>query len=768
MQLRRLLMRNVLAVGDQPVEIEFPQGPGITHIKGINLDVTAKSSNGAGKSNIIEGILIGLYGRTLRKEHGKSLTFEAMVHGEDSDGYVEIEYDDTKIVRTFNTKKQSVSYTIKGIPQSTDASAVQVKKDLAEHININFETMCNILLFGQHNMFSFLESGEPEKREIVENLMNLKEYNLYEERARELRKETKKKIEILVEANKQTDLFLSSQNQLLEEHKQSAVEYKRNVQNKIEQLKSQLNGLVDADSLRKQWEEYDSATLKSNKIADSRKDYSKRILQLLEELGKFAAEKDEELKGKTPFVEAVIECEKEILGLEEKKRGLLDKVVELSRQAEAHRLAISEIELRSFKMIDDIRKNKELQKAEEELHEVTRKGKEIRQNIEAVSNKKLTAGVICPTCYGKIDPSNAQGYILHMNSELETLRTKYTACNSKVEEVKSKIDLAVSVVEKTDEAEINALKEKRQSALKKSKDFNDQIEAQFKKRMEQLKKGRDEAKSQADAFEKEILDRYASKCQGLLTEKQDLKAKCDTLDNELRSLRIIKPAVALADIGAAEAKRESINAEIIKQTAELDKNPYSEMMVSIQKSVNEINSKCEVEKVEIRKTEELLPYYDFWAGAMGKEGIKSFIVEGILPALNQQIEYWMQIIYQGTISVKFDKYLNVEITNNTSNRGLKRYGQGSGGERRRIDLAIMLAFRQIMKMSSGKDPSVVFFDEPIENLDEEGVRFFYDVVLDISKVCRVYVITHNPTLVSLLESHDTILVEKSGGSMRVQ
>jgi DNA repair exonuclease SbcCD ATPase subunit len=76
--------------------------------------------------------------------------------------------------------------------------------------------MCSILLFGQHHIFSFLEAGEAERREVFENLLNLKEYNLYEERARDLRKETKKKIEILTKSHETTASHLKSQKEMLD------------------------------------------------------------------------------------------------------------------------------------------------------------------------------------------------------------------------------------------------------------------------------------------------------------------------------------------------------------------------------------------------------------------------------------------------------------------------------------------------------------------------------------------------------------------------
>jgi ABC-type Mn2+/Zn2+ transport system ATPase subunit len=79
----------------------------------------------------------------------------------------------------------------------------------------------------------------------------------------------------------------------------------------------------------------------------------------------------------------------------------------------------------------------------------------------------------------------------------------------------------------------------------------------------------------------------------------------------------------------------------------------------------------------------------------------------------------------------------------------------------------MLAFRQIMKLSTGKDPNIVFFDEVAENIDEEGLQWLYDVLADLAKTCHVYVITHNAGLSNLLKDANKIVLQKQNGSTKL-
>jgi DNA repair exonuclease SbcCD ATPase subunit len=233
-----------------------------------------------------------------------------------------------------------------------------------------------------------------------------------------------------------------------------------------------------------------------------------------------------------------------------------------------------------------------------------------------------------------------------------------------------------------------------------------------------------------------------------------------------RLIAVEQPSVAVEEIGKLQAQLETFNKEKAEKQSLIDNNPYVDMILTLETSIAKIQTDIDGVDAEIKAVEAKMPYHQFWVDHMGKEGIKSFVIDQIIPTLNQQIDYWMQLIYQGAITVKFDKYFNVSMVNNASKNEMI-FGQGSGGERRRIDIAVMLAFRQIMKMSTGKDPNILFFDEVAENLDEEGVYRLFDAMQDIAKTSHLYVITHNPTLLHLLQNSQVINVVKKDGAMKL-
>jgi DNA repair exonuclease SbcCD ATPase subunit len=249
------------------------------------------------------------------------------------------------------------------------------------------------------------------------------------------------------------------------------------------------------------------------------------------------------------------------------------------------------------------------------------------------------------------------------------------------------------------------------------------------------------AQSEVDRFDEELNARHDPIIQSKQALIDNDNGQITKLNSAISSLiPVEKPRIAVDEIGKLQTQLDADKKLKVEKEELLVNNPYCQVIADLIAAHNKLELEAAQTDVKIKGVEAEIPYYEFWVSNMGKEGIKSFVIDQIIPTLNEQIEYWMQLIYQGTITVKFDKYFNVSMVNNSS-RNEMIFGQGSGGERRRIDIAIMLAFRQVMKMSSGKDPNILFFDEVADNLDEEGVYRLYEAMQDIAKTNHLYVIT---------------------------
>jgi len=158
-----------------------------------------------------------------------------------------------------------------------------------------------------------------------------------------------------------------------------------------------------------------------------------------------------------------------------------------------------------------------------------------------------------------------------------------------------------------------------------------------------------------------------------------------------------------------------------------------------------------------------LPYYEFWVKAFGDSGIRKFVVDGIIPALNAKTAYWLDFLIDGKIKLTFDNQLEEKIERNPADGDPFVYYAMSGGERRRLNLAVSQAFAHVMMLNSGTSPSLVFLDEVTTNIDPIGVQGVYNMIVELSKEKQIFIVTHDRDLLDLVSGCETInLVRKDG------
>ena len=152
--------------------------------------------------------------------------------------------------------------------------------------------------------------------------------------------------------------------------------------------------------------------------------------------------------------------------------------------------------------------------------------------------------------------------------------------------------------------------------------------------------------------------------------------------------------------------------------------------------------------------------YKFWEKAFSEKGLIKYIIRNILDFLNQRCNYYLAFLSQGMFHVNLLEDLNVKIFQSSTE---KDYNVMSGGEKRRLDLAITLTLNDLASLVNNTQTDVVFFDEAVENLDKEGIKGFISLLYDIAKTKKIFIITHNPYFLSLLDGVPEVVVTKKDG-----
>lgn len=163
------------------------------------------------------------------------------------------------------------------------------------------------------------------------------------------------------------------------------------------------------------------------------------------------------------------------------------------------------------------------------------------------------------------------------------------------------------------------------------------------------------------------------------------------------------------------------------------------------------------EKFELQDKYEML---GFWDKAFSEKGLIKYVIRTVREYLNEKCNYYLGYLTQGQISLTFNDELVEEIEVGGEKR---HYISLSGGEKRKVNLAVMLALQSILSVSNGTESNVLFFDEVAENLDEHGIKGLTDLLYELRKEKTVFVITHNPHLASYMESHKKITIVKKNG-----
>jgi DNA repair exonuclease SbcCD ATPase subunit len=232
--------------------------------------------------------------------------------------------------------------------------------------------------------------------------------------------------------------------------------------------------------------------------------------------------------------------------------------------------------------------------------------------------------------------------------------------------------------------------------------------------------------------------------------------------------KIDKPKNKDVSAKIIEEKINNINEQIINKEKELEVSPFVKIIESVNKDLEENLKLTEEKKQKIEEIEKDIPYYDFWVTAFGDSGIRKFVIDGIIPALNSRIAYWLQFLIDGKIKLEFNNELEEKIERNPADGDPFVYHAMSGGERRRLNLAVSQAFAYIMSLSSGVCPSIVFLDEVTTNIDPIGVQGVYNMIAEMSKDRKVFITTHDQNLLDLLEGCDLIRLEKFEGFTKIK
>lgn len=159
---------------------------------------------------------------------------------------------------------------------------------------------------------------------------------------------------------------------------------------------------------------------------------------------------------------------------------------------------------------------------------------------------------------------------------------------------------------------------------------------------------------------------------------------------------------------------------------------------------------------------------------LGLRGVRANVLGQALAGLEAVANGWLARVAGAGLRVKLRPYSEKKTGGLTEALSLEIEGAGGGhgyqgasaGERRRIDIGMMLAIAETAAASRGAVPGTMFFDEVFDTLDDEGVESVSRVLGELAQDRCVVVITHAHALAESLPAAMRLYVER--GAVTVQ
>ena len=161
--------------------------------------------------------------------------------------------------------------------------------------------------------------------------------------------------------------------------------------------------------------------------------------------------------------------------------------------------------------------------------------------------------------------------------------------------------------------------------------------------------------------------------------------------------------------------------------------------------------------------------YETVSKVLSEEGIKSYFFKRLIPILNKKINEYLNI-FDLPISINFNQAMEESISEIGSNEKNISYNTFSEGEKKRIDIAILLSFISTMKLISNWNCNVLIFDEILDSAtDSEGLEKLLgsikEMTLNDNQLCT-YVISHREVFQDIYTN--VIKIKKVNGFSKIE
>ena len=190
----------------------------------------------------------------------------------------------------------------------------------------------------------------------------------------------------------------------------------------------------------------------------------------------------------------------------------------------------------------------------------------------------------------------------------------------------------------------------------------------------------------------------------------------------------------------------------------------AETLDASRRELGTVTQRLEASRLGLDRANKTLRVADYWCVAFGDRGLRSLLVDSVAGYLNERLAHHLAVLAAGEAEVQVSAQATLKSGKQKEDLtitpawayGAAGAGLGSGGQDRRIDLALFAAIQDLAESRSARPFPLKVYDEPFDALDGRGKERMAEWLKEQSRTHgSVFVITHSEEMANLLEP-DTI------------
>lgn len=251
-----------------------------------------------------------------------------------------------------------------------------------------------------------------------------------------------------------------------------------------------------------------------------------------------------------------------------------------------------------------------------------------------------------------------------------------------------------------------------------------------------------------DNFKQKMIDSRGSKLKEWQQAQESVLLTIDTLKQRIKEINQIQEEIdelqkecqqkygSISGINQYISKLQKENQRLSNFDEVFEKENEN---LKLYEEVNLQLSKTREEMIDTRHL------YDISADLLKDTGIKTRIIKQYLPVMNKLINKYLSSM---DFFVNFNLDENFKEIIKSRYRDEFEYNSFSQGQKFRIDMALLLTWREISRKKNSTNTNILILDEVFDSsLDAAGTEEFMKLLRVLSKKTHIFVISHKPDVI---------------------